>query len=113
MTEQQDLGQQPKPDPVSALSDQKLKRPVARGRGDVGLPSVGERSAVTERITVAMVRKAGEDLETLQDRTGLSKTDIVNRAISLYAFIEDQVQAGKELLVRDPETGETQLIRFL
>jgi hypothetical protein len=111
MTEQQDPGQQPKPDPVSALSDPKLKRPVARGHDDVGLPSL--RQSRTDRITVALIPKAGEDLETLQERTGLSRTDIVNRAISLNAFIEDQVQAGKELLVRDPETGETLLIRFL
>jgi len=68
---------------------------------------------VTERITVALVRKAGEDLQTLQERTGLSKTDIVNRAISLYEFIEGQVQAGKDLYIKDPKTDQTQLIRFL
>jgi hypothetical protein len=81
--------------------------------GGVGAPTVNERPTVTERITVALVRKAGEDLQTLQDRTGLSKTDIVNRAITLYEFIDGQVQAGKDLYVKDPETGETQLIRLL
>ena len=75
--------------------------------------SGGSSLAVADRITVALVRKAGEDLQHLQDRTGLSKTDIVNRAISLYEFVDGQVQAGNELLVRDPETGEIQLIRFL
>jgi hypothetical protein len=84
---------------------------TSREGGGVGAPA--ERPAVTERITVALVRKAGEDLETLQERTGLSKTDIVNRAISLYEFIESQMQAGKQLLIKDPETDETQLIRFL
>jgi hypothetical protein len=81
--------------------------------GGVGAPTVNERPTVAERITVALVKKAGEDLQTLQDRTGLSKTDIVNRAITLYEFIDGQVQAGNELIVRDPKTGETQLIRFL
>lgn len=65
-----------------------------------------------DRITVALVRKAGDDLQDLQDKTGLSKTDLVNRAISLYKFIEDQTEAGNELLVRDPKTKDTQLIRF-
>jgi hypothetical protein len=83
------------------------------GGGVGAAPIVNDRPTVTERITVALVRKAGEDLQTLQDRTGLSKTDIVNRAITLYEFIEGQVQAGKDLYVKDPETGETQLIRFL
>lgn len=69
--------------------------------------------AVVDRITVALVRKAGEDLQHLQDRTGLSKTDIVNRAITLYEFLDSQLQSGNDLLVRDPRTGETQLVRFL
>lgn len=69
--------------------------------------------AVAERITVALVKKAGEDLAATQDRTGLSKTDLVNRAISLYAFIDAQLSAGNDLLVKDPETGETQLIRLM
>lgn len=67
----------------------------------------------TERITVALIPKAGEDLLRLQERTSLSKTDIVNRAISLYEFIESQMQAGKDLIVQDRETGETQLLRLL
>ena len=69
--------------------------------------------AIADRITTALVKKAGEDLAALQERTGLSKTDVVNRAISLYEFIESQLQAGKQLLIKDPESDETQLIRFL
>jgi hypothetical protein len=73
----------------------------------------GVRQAVVDRITVALVRKAGEDLQQLQDRTGLSKTDIVNRAITLYEFLDAQLEAGNDLIVRDPKTGESQLVRFL
>ena len=67
----------------------------------------------TERITVALVTKASEDLQRLQDRSGHSKTDIVNRAITAYEFLDAQLRAGKDLLVKDPKTGETQLIKFL
>ena len=67
----------------------------------------------TERITVALIPKAADDLQRLQDRTSLSKTDIVNRAISLYEFFESQLNARKDLIVRDPETGETQLVKLL
>ena len=45
-----------------------------------------------------------EDLELLWDRTGRSETDIVNRAIALCEFINAQLQAGNDLLVRDQET---------
>jgi hypothetical protein len=71
------------------------------------------RQPTAERITVALTPQAGESLQRLQDRTGQGKTDIVNRAISLYEFIDAQLRDGRELIVRDQVTGETQLIRLL
>jgi hypothetical protein len=68
---------------------------------------------VADRITVALIPKAGEDLQRLQDRTKLSKTDIVNRAITLYEFIDAQQRADRDLLVRDTKTGETQTVLIL
>ena len=67
----------------------------------------------SERITVALIPKAAADLQHLQDRTSLSKTDVVNRAITLYEFVDEQMRAGRDLLIRDSKTGETQLVRFL
>jgi hypothetical protein len=69
--------------------------------------------SVVERITVALIRRAAEDLQRLQDRTGLSKTDLVNRSISVYEFVDSEVQAGNDVYVRNHETGEYQLIHFL
>lgn len=64
-----------------------------------------------DRVTVALIPKAGEDLQRLQKRTGLSKTDLVNRAITLYEFIEAEVEAGAELIVR--RDGQDYLIKLL
>lgn len=66
-----------------------------------------------DRISVSLVPKASEELEALQARTGLSKTDIVNRAISLYALIAEEESRGQEILLRDQSTGEKQRLRFL
>jgi hypothetical protein len=66
-----------------------------------------------ERITVALIPKASDDLQRLQDRTGMSKTDLVNRAIAAYEFFESKLQDGNDLLVRDPGTGEVQIVKFL
>jgi hypothetical protein len=66
-----------------------------------------------DRITVALIPKASEDLQRLQDRTGLSKTDIVNRAIAAYEFFESKLRDGNDLMVRDPETDAVQIVRFL
>ncbi len=61
-------------------------------------------------MTVALIPQAGAGLQRLQDRTSLSKTDITNRAITLYEFIEAQLSAGLELLIRDESTGEIQRV---
>lgn len=71
------------------------------------------KQPVIERITVALIPKAGQDLQRLQDRTDLSKTDIVNRAITLYEFFDARQREGHEVLIRNKETGETQTILFL
>ncbi len=34
-------------------------------------------------------------------------------AITLYEFIDAQMRAGRDVLIRDNETGETQVIRLL
>ena len=71
----------------------------------------GPAPSVIERITVALVAKAAADLQAIQDRTGLSKTDIVNRAISLYEFIDAELSEGAELSVR--RDGKEHLIKLL
>jgi len=67
----------------------------------------------TTRITVALIPQAATHMQQLQDRTGLSKTDLVNRAVTLYEFVDAQLRAGRDLLVRDGKTGETQAVRLL
>lgn len=89
---------------MTADSDSGLKPGEAR---------VAAAPTVTERITVGLIPKAAEDLQRLQDRTGLSKTDIANRAITLYEFIDAEMRAGRDILIRDSGTGETQIMRLL
>ena len=71
------------------------------------------RAQSPERITVALIPKAAEDLQQLQDRTGLSKTDLTNRAITVYEFLDAQLSAGNDVIIRDRQTGETNRILFL
>lgn len=68
---------------------------------------------VAQRVTVALIPEAAADLAALGHRTGLSKTDLINRAITLYEFTDAQFRAGRDLMTRDRETGETQVIRLL
>jgi predicted transcriptional regulator len=72
-----------------------------------------DRQVVTRRITVGLIRKTADQLDRLAERTGMTSTDIVNRAITLAAFVVEQTEAGRELLVRDPTTGETAKVHLL
>lgn len=57
-------------------------------------------------VTVVLIPKAEADLRLLQERTNLSKTDLANRAISLYAFFDAQMRLGRDMVALDRETGQ-------
>lgn len=65
-----------------------------------GTTRQGRSSAVADRITVSLVAKALADLDRTQQRTQMSKTDIINRAISVYEFIEAELSEGADIIVR-------------
>jgi hypothetical protein len=71
-----------------------------------------QRASVADRVTVALVPKAASDLQQTVVRTGLSKTDVINRAVSLYGYIEGRLSDGDELLIRDGKTGQVEQIKF-
>lgn len=54
-------------------------------------------------LNVPLVDQAAADLAATRMRSGLSETDIVNRALSLYEFIDGALDAGSEILVRHPD----------
>lgn len=76
--------------------------------GDEGLP---DRPATAERITVALIAEAAEAMSKVQSRTGLKKVDIVNRALAIYEFIDAELRAGNQVLLRSPE-GREQLVKI-
>ena len=71
-----------------------------------------DQRQLLDRMSISLIPRSAEDLEKLHEKTGLSKTDIVNRAISLYAFVTEQLDSGQDLLVRDRQTGEVERIQL-
>ncbi|MFI8351439.1 hypothetical protein [Streptomyces sp. NPDC085596] len=59
--------------------------------------------ADNERFTVTLIATAAQAVGTLMRITGLSKTDVINRAVQVYAFLAQQMADGKEILLRDEE----------
>jgi hypothetical protein len=63
-------------------------------------------------ITVTLIPKAEDELRRLRERTNLSTTDLANRAITSYEFLDAQMRAGRHLIVRDSRTGEDLVVRL-
>jgi hypothetical protein len=64
-------------------------------------------------IAVVLIPAVADDLRRLEERTNLSKTDLANRAITSYEFLDAQLNAGNDLLIRNRKTGRTQMVQFL
>lgn len=70
------------------------------------------RNAVTMRITVGLIGKAARDLRRTQQRSGLGVADIVNRAVSLYEFVDSRQAAGDQILLRRGGAGRVERVRL-
>ena len=70
-----------------------------------------EPVAAVAHVTVALVENAADDLQRTHARTALSKTDIINRAVSFYEFIDAELSTGAELIVR--RNGHDNLLKLL
>lgn len=55
------------------------------------------------RMTINLTAMAAQALNELQQKLELSKTDVINRAVQVYAFIEKEDSKGKELYLRSPD----------
>jgi len=67
---------------------------------------------VKQLIKVALISRAAADLEKTIERRHLSPVDIVNRAISLYEFVDEQRAGGAEVLLCQPD-GSTFLLELM
>ncbi|ALG11724.1 hypothetical protein [Kibdelosporangium phytohabitans] len=69
------------------------------------------RPPVVERANVALIPEAAQAIDKLQQRTGLKKVDLVNRALLIYEFIDAEMRGGSQILLRDSE-GRDQLVKI-
>lgn len=73
----------------------------------------GLSSSRLERVTVNLTARASRSLDELVELTGDNKTDSINRALSVYAYIERTIRNGGTLLVQEERgTEPKQLVIF-
>lgn len=63
------------------------------------------------RVTVNLTNRSARALELATELTGDSKTDTINRAIQVYAYLESINSKNGEVFVRD-SGSELERLRF-
>jgi hypothetical protein len=69
-------------------------------------------TGVGRKVTVPLIPKVVTDLAGTRERRNLTETDIVNRAISLYEFLDEEAASGAEIVLRRRD-GSSYLIGWL
>lgn len=77
--------------------------PVERGHGGNG---------PLERVTVNLIARASRALQRVVDLTGDSKTDAINRAIQVYAYLEEVEANGGEISIRETKDADLRLLKM-
>ena len=69
-------------------------------------------TTTAERVTVNLSARSSAALETAAGLSGDTKTDTINRAIQVYAYLEEIASRGGELFVREPDEQSPVRLRF-
>jgi len=62
------------------------------------------------RLTVNLIPRADKALQLAVQLTGDSKTDTVNRALQVYAYLEYVISRGSEVLIRERDGSTGRII---
>lgn len=65
-----------------------------------------------ERVTVNLTGRAADALDQAAKLTGNTKTDTINRALQVYAYLEQVTNDGGTIYVRESPDGELQIIKM-
>jgi hypothetical protein len=66
-----------------------------------------------ERITVNLTPRSSSALELAVELSGDTKTDTINRAIQIYAYLEKVLQDGGSVHVREQTGAELERLRIV
>jgi predicted transcriptional regulator len=67
-----------------------------------------EKPVVSVRLTPKSIRC----LDALAQRNGMTKTDVINRALQIYDYIDAEQAEGRQILCRDEAKGEAYVLRW-
>lgn len=85
---------------------------LADAKGKHGGEGSGGGSSL-ERVTVNLTSRSVAALEALVALSGDTKTDAINKALQIYAYLQQHMDGGGKVYVREPGSDELERLRFL
>src|SRR5262245_2029581 len=76
-------------------------------------PASGVGPGGLVRVTVNLTPRSADALESASKVTGLSKTDIINRALQIYQVVEDLLDRGGGSILVKHKNGESERVYIL
>ena len=76
-------------------------------------PPLGSGGGGLTRVTVNLNRQALSALESVSDATGYSKTDTINRALQVYAIVQELMEKNGGVLQVKHNDGELERIHIV
>lgn len=84
------------------------------GGGTDTPPAAGGGGGSTlERVTVNLSPRSVRAMEQLVASTGDTKTDVINKALQVYSFIQEVMDEGGRLYTREAGSDELERLRFM
>ncbi|HEY4853506.1 MAG TPA: hypothetical protein VII22_22185 [Streptosporangiaceae bacterium] len=75
-------------------------------------PRVARSQIPGTQLTIALAPAARNSLGRLQEHSSLSPADLTNCAITWYAYLDTQLRAGYDLIIRNSQTGKAHIVSF-
>lgn len=65
------------------------------------------------KVTVNLTGRSWAAANLAAESTGLSRTDVINRAIQVYAYLEHETAQGGEVYVKAKDSEVMEKLRFV
>ncbi|GAA5151937.1 MULTISPECIES: hypothetical protein [Amycolatopsis] len=88
-------------------ADETATQPPRSHKGHSG------RGEPVERVTVNLNKTAAADLERTSLTTAETKTEVINKALQLYAFLRKLQLDGGDIFIREADSKERERLRLL
>jgi hypothetical protein len=95
------------PDAETPTGDTRVSSP------DKGPTTAPKRQPELTKVSANFVPRAMHALDLASEITGDSRTDVLNRAVQVYAYLAQMTKEGRLIFVEDPSTKAKDRVVFL